>query len=310
MTDPLFPDRIPTVRGFEPSVAEGMDVTARSYSRQTWDRFRQHKLAIIAFIVLVLLIASFWIVPALSSLDATSRNIPERQQTPSLKHPFGTDELGRDLMIRTFEGAKISVRIALTVALLSTLIGTFLGAVAGYFGKWVDAVISQIINLVLVVPGIVILLVVGIKYGGSVNQISVLLAALVWIPIGRIVRGMFFQLKEQEYVQAAKAAGAGPGRIIVRHILPNVMGPVLVQITLVAGTAIILESTLSFLGLGVVPPATSLGTLIDDGKSSLDTRPSRILVPGGFVVLMVLCLNFLGDGLRDALDPTSRKVRE
>ncbi|RMH86150.1 MAG: ABC transporter permease [Actinomyces sp.] len=308
------PDPVVAVPGpfGEPEVpdAEGMTVEARSYAAQTWQRFRRHKPAMVSAVVLVLLVASFWVVPMLSPFDSTTRNIREAAQGISRKHPFGTDEIGRDLLVRTMEGAQVSVRVALIVSLISTAIGTVLGALAGYFGKLVDSVINQVINMILVVPALVVLLVMGIKIGGSINQTALLLAFISWIVIARIVRGLFFQLKEAEFVQAARAAGAGPVRIIFRHIMPNVIGPVLVQVTLVAGTAIILESTLSFLSLGVDPPATSLGTLISDAKGFFDTRPSRILIPGGILTVMVLCLNFLGDGLRDALDPTSRKVRE
>lgn len=289
---------------------EGLNIEAKSFGRQTWERFRRHRLAMIAFVVLVLLVASFWVVPYLSPFNSTDTNIPDMNQGITTKHPFGTDPLGRDLMIRTMEGAQVSIRIAVIVAIISTAIGTFLGALAGYFGNWVDATINQLINLILVVPAIIVLLVMGIKWGGSPNQTALLVAFISWIVIARIVRGLFFQLKETDFVQAARAAGAGSGRIIFRHILPNAMGPVLVQITLVAGSAIILESTLSFLGLGVVPPDTSLGVLIADSKGFIDTTPSRVLIPGAILTVLVLCLNFLGDGLRDALDPATRKGRE
>ncbi len=290
--------------------AEGLSIKPKSFGRQTWERFRRHRLAMIAFVILVLLISSFWIVPILSPYGVREINIQDAAQGVSWKHPFGTDPLGRDLMTRTMEGAQVSIYIAAVVALISTAIGTFLGALAGYFGKWVDALVNQMINLILVVPALVVLLVVGIKFGGSVNQVAFLVALISWITIARIVRGLFFQLKEADFVQAARAAGAGPGRIIFRHILPNAMGPVLVQITLVSGAAIILESTLSFLGLGVTPPDTSLGTLIAESKGFIDVTPSRVLIPGSILTLLVLCLNFLGDGLRDALDPATRKTRQ
>ncbi len=290
--------------------AEGLSIKPKSFGRQTWERFRRHRLAMISFVILVLLISSFWIVPILSPYGVNEYDIKDLSQGPSWKHPFGTDDIGRDLMTRTMEGAQVSIYIAAVVALVSTGIGTLLGAFAGYFGKWVDAVVNQMINLILVVPAIVVLLVMGIKFGGSVNQVALLVAAISWITIARIVRGLFFQIKEAEFVQAARAAGAGPGRIIFRHILPNAMGPVLVQITLVSGAAIILESTLSFLGLGVTPPNTSLGKLISDSKGFITVTPSRVLIPGAILTALVLCLNFLGDGLRDALDPATRKTRQ
>jgi len=290
--------------------AEGLNIKPKSFGRQTWERFRRHKLAMISFVILVVLVSSFWIAPYLSPFDSLEVNIADMSQGISRKHPFGTDPLGRDLLVRTMEGAQISIYIAAVVALVSTAVGTLLGALAGYFGRWVDAVVNQMINLILIVPSIVVLLVLGIKTGGSVTQTAFLVAFISWITIARIVRGLFYQLKEAEFVQAARAAGAGPGRIIFRHILPNAMGPILVQITLVAGAAIIIESTLSFLGLGVKIPDASLGSIINDAKQFIDTRPSRVVIPGSILTTLVLCLNFLGDGLRDALDPATRKGRE
>jgi len=292
------------------SEAEGLSIEPRSFGRQTWDRFRRHKLALVAATVLVLVIIMFFVGPSFSQYEYDDPNIPDRSLGPSLDHPFGTDPLGRDFYVRILRGGRISIRIALVVAVVSTVIGTFLGAVAGYFGKWVDLLISQLINLFLIMPALIILFVFAIRWGNDINQVSFLIGALLWVPIARLVRGQVLQLKEQEFVQAARAAGAGPMRIIGRHLLPNVVGPIVVQTTLIIGTAIILESTLAFLGLGVTPPDTSLGVLINDGKGFLRERPWEALIPGGFIVLIVLCINFLGDGLRDAFDPTSRRVRE
>lgn len=286
---------------------EGMTITSRSFGRQTWDRFRRHKVAMLAGVLLVLLAVSFWVGPILSPYEFTDIDVTSLSQGPSLSHPFGTDEIGRDLMVRTFHGGRFSLRIALVVALLTTLIGTLLGALAGYFGGIVDTIISQVINLFLIVPALVVLLIVGIKYGASPNTVAVLLALLLWPSIARVVRGLFLQFRDQEFVLAARAAGARAPRIMFRHIIPNTFGPIVVNATLLIGTAIILESTLSFLGLGVKPPTPTLGNLVYEAKGALDVRPSKLLIPGGFVVLIALCVNFLGDGLRDALDPTSRK---
>lgn len=309
-TDPTLEEPAPAASVHFDAEAEGLSIEARSFGRQTWDRFRRHKLALIAGIVLILIVIMFFVGPSFSNYEYDQPNIPDRSQGPSFDHPFGTDPLGRDMFVRVLRGGRISVRIAIIVALVSTSLGTLLGALAGYFGKWVDVVISQLINLFLIMPALIILFVFAIRWGNDVNQVSILLGCLLWVPIARIVRGQMLQLKEQEFVQAARAAGAGPGRIIGRHLLPNVVGPIVVQSTLVIGTAIILESTLAFLGLGVTPPDTSLGVLINDGKGFLRDRPSAALIPGGFIVGIVLCINFLGDGLRDAFDPTSRRVRE
>ncbi|MBW3657292.1 MAG: ABC transporter permease [Actinobacteria bacterium] len=286
---------------------EGISFTTRSFGRQTWDRFRRHKVAMFAAALLILLAISFWVAPVLSPYGFRDIDVAAMRQGPSIAHPFGTDQIGRDLMVRTFHGGRFSLRIALVVALLTTLIGTIIGSIAGYFGGVVDTLLSQVINLFLIVPALVVLLVVGVRYGASPNGIAIILAFLLWPGIARVVRGLFLQYREQEFVLAAKAAGARAPRIIVRHILPNTFGPIIVNATLLIGTAIILESTLSFLGVGVTPPTPTLGNLVNEAKGAIDSRPSTILIPGGFVVLIALCVNFLGDGLRDALDPTTRK---
>lgn len=277
---------------------------ARSFGRQVWDRFTHHRVAIVAAGVLALLVASFWVVPALSPYEFDELT-PDLRQGPSLEHPFGTDQIGRDLMVRTFLGGRFSIRIALLVAVLATAVGTLLGAVAGYFGGWVDAVVSQIVNMVLVVPALAILLVLALRWGSGPWALSLILAGLLWVRIARVVRGLFISYREQDFVQAALAAGAGPGRVMFRHILPNIVGPIVVEMTLLVGTAIILESTVSFLGLGVQFPIPTLGNLINEAKGAIDTVPSRILFPGAVAVVITLGVNFIGDGLRDALDPGS-----
>lgn len=306
------PERGVTTGGAPPSAlvdeVEGIVVRSRSLGRQAWDRFRRHRVALVAGLLLVLMAVAFWVGPKLSPYEFTEITI-DIKQGPSLSHPFGTDPIGRDLMVRTFHGGRFSLRIAIVVALLTTAIGTMIGAVSGYLGGVVDTILSQLTNLFLIVPAIVVLLVVGIRWGASPNTVAVLLAFLLWPQIARVVRGLFLQYKEQEFVLAAKASGAGAARIMFRHIIPNTFGPIIVNTTLLVGVAIILESTLSFLGLGVEPPTPTLGNLVEEAKGAIDSQPSRVLLPGGFVLLIALCINFLGDGLRDALDPTSRRVR-
>ncbi|MBA2338136.1 MAG: ABC transporter permease [Acidimicrobiia bacterium] len=287
--------------------AEGLDIEARSMRRQTWDRFRKHPVAVVSLFLLLALTTAFWVGPWLSpyTYDQVLAGLPN--EGPSLSHPFGTDQIGRDLMVRVFTGGQISMTIAIVVALLTTFIGTVIGAVAGFFGGWVDNVLSALTNLFLIVPGLLVLLVVAIKWGGGVYSTAVILALLAWPVIARVVRGLFIQFKEQEFVQAAIAAGAKPGRIMFRHIIPNTFGPIIVNATLAVGAAIVIESTLSFLGLGVRPPTPSLGNIIQDYRGAIDSDPTKVLLPGLFVVLITLCANFLGDALRDALDPTSRR---
>lgn len=302
-------DTVPDLSEIGSIETEGLSVKPRSFGRQTWDRFRRHRLALVAAGVLVLIVASFWLGPILSPYEFAEIT-PNFAEGPSMDHPFGTDDIGRDLMVRTFQGGRFSIRIALFVAVLTTVIGAVIGAASGFYGGKVDSMLSQVINLFLVVPAFIILLVLAVKWGSEPNTIALLLALLLWPTIARVVRGLVLQYKEQEFVQAARAAGAGSLRIVFRHILPNVMGPIIVNATLLIGVAIILESTLSFLALGVRPPTPTLGNLVAEAKGSIDNDPIRILIPGTFVVLIALCINFLGDGLRDALDPTTRRNRQ
>jgi ABC-type dipeptide/oligopeptide/nickel transport system permease subunit len=285
---------------------EGLSEKPESFGRQAWDRFRKHKVAIAGAVLLVLIILLFIFAPMFTPYAPDEPNVLERNQGPSLDHPFGTDDLGRDLMARVFTGGRVSLLIAFIVSLVATSLGTLLGAIAGYLGGFTDTAVSQVINLFLAVPLLPVLLVFAVRFGSNPISVALLLSVFLWIRAARVVRGQFLSLKSMEFVQAARAMGAKPMRIIGRHILPNTLGPILVEATLLAGLAIILESTLSFLGLGVKPPDTSLGVLVDEAKGFITDRPTRILIPGSMITLIVLSINFLGDGLRDALDPTSR----
>ena len=288
------------------SRAEALALSTKpeSFASQAWKRFRSHKLAIVGSAILVFLIAAFFIGPHISPYDFDEINVLDRSQGPSTKHWFGTDDIGRDLFVRSMTGGQFSIRISVLTGLLAAALGGLLGGLAGYLGGVTDSLVSFFINVLLTVNTLAVLLILGIKFQITPVSMAVLLSVLIWFRGGRVTRALTLQYKEREFVLAAKAAGAGTTRILFRHILPNVAGAVLVEGTLLAGTAIILESTLSFLGLGVQPPATTLGTLIQEAKGSIDTKPYRVLIPGGIVTLIVLAINFLGDGLRDALDPT------
>jgi len=255
-------------------------------------------------VILVLLVLAFYIGPLLRPYEFDEINVLKRAQGPSREHWFGTDDIGRDLFVRAMRGGQFSIRISLITALLAALLGGFFGAVSGYFSGITDTAITFVINILLSINAIAILLILSIKFEMTSLVIAVLIASLSWTRGARVVRALVLQFKERDFVLAAKAAGATAPRIILRHLMPNILGALLVEATLLAGTAIILESTLSFLGLGVLPPETTLGTLIADAKGSIDTNPARVLIPGGIVTLIVLAINFLGDGLRDALDPT------
>ncbi len=286
--------------------AEGLSETPKSFGKLAWERFLGHRLALVGAVGLVLLVALFWIGPMLSEWEFDERNVRDRRLGPSADHWFGTDEIGRDLFVRTAQGGRYSMRIGMLAAIVATVVGTLLGTMAGFFGKAWDVIVNNLINLILTVPAIIVLSVFSLRFGASAEGLALVLAALLWTRIARVVRGVILSIKEQEYIMAARAAGASNARIMFRHLLPNVIGAVAVEITLLVGSVIVLESTLSFLGLGVKPPNASLGTLVADAKGDIDSDPIRVLTPGIFIVLIVLCVNFLGDGLRDALDPKAK----
>ena len=279
-------------------------------------RFFRHRLAVASLVILLLIalvgIFAKQIAPygydqiPLENLTA-SQDLPP---TFSGWHLFGTDQLGRDYLSRVIYGIRTSLWVAVFVALLSTTLGTAVGALAGYYSGQVDNVLMRFTDLILTLPGLAVLLTASVFLGsGDPLRIGVILAFLFWTSIARIVRGLFLSLREREFVEAAKAAGAGDLRIILRHMLPNCMGPIVVNTTLVVAAAILVEAALSFLGFGIQPPNAALGKLISDGQSEGFKLWWLVTFPGLVIVIIVLCINFVGDGLRDALDPTQRRVR-
>lgn len=280
--------------------------------RSQWQVFRRkflrHRLAMVSVVVLTVLVLASVFAEQVAPYDPLLPDILNNRQPPSAEHFFGTDLLGRDHFTRVLYGMRTSLYVALFVAVLSTAVGTMVGAIAGYYRGWVDAVLMRFVDLILVLPGLAVLLVASALLGlNSPNQIALLLAALAWVPLSRIVRGAFLSLREKEFVEAARAGGSGPARIMFRQILPNAIGPILVNFTLTIATAILIEATLSFLGLGLSPPRPALGLLINDGRDYMISNWWLVTTPGLTIVLICLCIYFIGDGLRDALDPTQQE---
>jgi peptide/nickel transport system permease protein len=236
-------------------------------------------------------------------------NVPDRSLAPTFEgfHIFGTDKIGRDYFSRTLYGTRTSLYVAFIVASVSTFLGIVIGGIAGYYGGRVDNLLMRMTDLFLVVPFLAVLLVLSAFLGaGNPVRVAFILAILFWTSLARIVRGEFLGLREKEFVEAAKVLGASDSRIIFRHILPNTVGPIIVNATLIVATAILVEAALSFLGFGIQPPFPALGKLISDGQDSLTTQWWLATFPGLTIVLIALCINFIGDGLRDALDPKQR----
>lgn len=288
--------------------AQGLTVEARSQFRMIVERFVHHRVALVSLGVFVALILFGMIGPMFWSTNYTAIT-PDFATAPSGAHPFGTDLIGHDLLAQVMEAESTSVKTAILVAVVSTLIGTAIGALAGYYGKWADALLMRFTDLVLAVPLLAILLVIAntaSKHANSWFFIALVIALVIWTYLARLVRGSFLSLREREFVEAAHAIGAKDSRIIMRHMLPNAMGPIIVNGTLTVANAMLLESFLSFLGLGIQPPEVSLGNLISNGQGAATVLPWLFFIPSGFLILTILAVNFIGDGLRDAFDPQQR----
>ncbi|HVV36083.1 MAG TPA: ABC transporter permease [Acidimicrobiales bacterium] len=270
-------------------------------------RFFHHRVAVVSLVVLIVLIllcfGAHWIAP----YPKGKQDLLLGPVGPNGKHWFGTDNLGIDQLTTLLYAGQVSLKIGLAVALISTVVGTVVGAVAGYYGAVWDQFLMRATDLFLVVPQIAVLAIALKKFGHSVNWIIVVLAALGWMYVARIVRGQVLSIKEKEFVEAARAAGASSPRIIVRHILPNCIGPILVNATLAIAGAIITESTLSFLGFGIQIPDESWGHMLSSAEGNFSVHTHLLYFPGLMILLTVLCVNFLGDGLRDAFDPQSSR---
>ncbi len=284
-------------------------VAGRTQTEMFVRRFRRHRMAMLGAIVLVILYVVAILAPWIAPYDYTEITYMGAKP-PSAEHWLGTDELGRDQLSRLMMGGRISLMVGVVVAVLASSIGTLVGMASGYYGKFVDNTLMRFTDMVLMLPLLPLLMVAGKATGGSMWGIVIILGLLTWMGVARLVRGSFLALREKEFVEAAHAMGASDWRIITRHILPNAVAPIVVNTTLAVGTAIIIESVLSFLGFGIQPPTPSWGNMLTDAKSTMTLYPWLTWAPGMAIVITVLSVNFFGDGLRDALDPTQIRVKE
>lgn len=279
-----------------------------SYWKDSWRKLKKNKLAIVGLIFVILITLGAIFIPWFSKHDYTTNNLMLTNQGPSAEHWFGTDSLGRDLFVRVMYGARYSLIIGFVASILNLFIGIIYGGIAGLLGGWVDNIMMRIVDIISSIPMTiyVILLMVILEKGGLFNIIMAL-AISYWIGMARIVRAEILQLKQQEFILAAKTLGAQGKRILFKHLIPNCLGPIIVTLTLQIPTAIFSEAFLSFIGLGLVPPLASWGTLANDALSTLRLYPYQLLFPTLAICITIFSFNMLGDGLRDALDPKVKK---
>jgi len=336
-------EKVPTDRAVDPkapapgaasdsgSAAQGLAIVARTQGQLVRRRFFRHRAAMISLAILFLVIVlaytsigfagipGWWIWNYYTPGKVVNRGAPTLSLWPTFlggsgfaigEHPFGQDDLGRDYFALTMRGAQISIMIAFVVGIVSTLIGVTIGALAGYYRGWVEGGLMRFTDVMITIPILVIAAVLGQKFGGAGPLVLAIVVGLVlWTGLARLIRGEFLSLREKEFVEAARALGAKPTRIIFKHILPNTVGVITVAATLAIASAILLETALSYLGFGVRAPDTSLGLLVSTYQNAFATRPWLFWWPGLFIIIIALSVNFIGDGLRDAYDPRQNRVR-
>jgi peptide/nickel transport system permease protein len=294
-----------------PLDAEAITTKERSQLQLVATRFLRHRMAVVGLVVLLLIIAFAFLLPLVWPYDHTiDRDIPP-SVSPSLDFPFGTDSAGHDMMALVMRGTQQSLKVGLTVAVMTALIAGLWGTVAGFLRGWVDGILMRIVDVVLTIPLLVLVAAIAgnVRGGTSWFPVALILGFFSWPIFSRVVRGVVLSLREQEFIEAARAMGASDSRIVLRHLIPNVTGPIIVAGTIVAALAIVTEAALSFIGLGIQPPDTSLGLQVQEGLSAARTRPWLFYPPGIMILLIALTINFIGDGLRDALDPRQTMVR-
>jgi len=292
-----------------PALAPVDILPERSYGLWTdaWRRLRRNRASVVASVLLSVIALLAIAAPWLPIADPAGQDLALGATAPSVAHVFGTDELGRDTFSRTIYGGRISLLVGVIGTLVSLIIGVSYGATAGYRGGRVDEAMMRFVDILYSLPYIFLVILLLVFFSRSLIMLFVALGLVQWLTMARIVRGQVLSLKNQTFVEAARALGAGDGRIIFRHIVPNTLGPVIVYTTLTVPAVILQEAFLSFLGLGVQPPAASWGTLVSDGARLLALFPWLVIFPGLALSTTLLCFNFLGDGLRDALDPKGRR---
>ncbi|WP_275288959.1 ABC transporter permease [Halomonas elongata] len=306
-TDPLSydGDRHATADDLGPDAAPA---AGESLTRDAWRRLKQNRAAMVSLVMLIVITLTCLFGPYVLPWGLSEVDWNAFTASPSLEggHFLGTDANGRDLLTRTLYGGRVSLSVALVASLVSLVIGVLYGAISGYLGGRVDNVMMRFVDIMYSLPFMFLVILLMVVFGRNILLIYAAIGAVEWLDMARIVRGQTLALKQREFIEAAHALGVRDSRIVTRHLIPNAIGPVIVYVTLTVPKVILLESFLSFLGLGVQEPLTSWGVLISEGTDMMQSAPWMLLVPSVFLAATLFCLNFLGDGLRDALDPKTR----
>jgi len=290
------------------TLSESETIQGRSLWQDAWRRLRRNRAALLSMIVLGVIAVACIVIPWVWPYGYAQPNWDLLNHPPTWQgwHIFGTDALGRDLFVRVMWGSRISLMVGVVATLVSLIIGVSWGATAGYLGGWVDGMMMRMVDILYSVPFIPFVIILMVLFGRNIFLIFVAIGAVSWLGIARIVRGQTLSLRKKEFVEAARASGLSSRAIVRRHIVPNLIGIVVVYVTLTIPSVILFEAFLSFLGLGVQAPMTSLGGLVSNGASVLQSSPYLLIIPAIFLGVIVYCFNFIGDGLRDALDPKDR----
>lgn len=272
-----------------------------------WRDLKRHRLAMGSLVAVLLITVACAAAPLLSGYDFDAIDLGAIRQAPSWDHWMGTDDLGRDLFTRILYGGRVSILIGVLAAFIGTGLGSMVGALAGFYGGRTDNVLMRLTDVAYSIPTLPLLIVLASYTQARAGSMALIIGLLSWMATARVVRGEVLSIKQMAYVEAARSLGASNARIILRHVLPNTVGPIVVSATLAVGNAIIVESSLSFLGLGVQPPTPTWGNMLMDAQATMATKPWLTIFPGMAILVVVLAVNFIGDGLQDALDPTGRK---
>ncbi len=275
----------------------------QGYWAIAWKRFKKHRLAMAGGVAILVFISAALLASVLTPYSFDQIDLYNRKALPSWSHPLGTDELGHDVLTRLLFAGRISLLVGFSAAIAAVLLGMLVGGIAGYYGGWLDNLLMRFTDVMFSLPDLPILIIIARYIGGRVDGIIFVLVIFAWMGPARLVRGELLKLRTREFTEAARAIGASDTRILARHLIPNSLAPVIVAATLTVGGAILSEAALSFLGIGIQPPTPSWGNMLQNAQDFIWTTPWLAIWPGAMIFLTVLCFNFLGDGLRDALDP-------